>query len=184
MVAKKLDIFEMMAAIDARDSTWLDRRDEDLRKEFTPFVAMRWGSAVSDGPTSEFYLTMVNERVNLGLWSLGDHPELIFRLLASCGYGRKQRHQWVPMVAGKRGGTSNPARDLLASFHPSASDSEIDLLLSLHTRQTFTAFAEATGSTPETIKEALKAYDRIAAKERKRRQSAAPEDQADGEADA
>jgi hypothetical protein len=151
-----LDIFEVLAAMDERDSAWLERQSDEARKGFAAPVVLRWASAVGDGPEGEYYLRLVNERVNLGMWNIVDHPELLFRLLSSCGLGVRQRHQWIPPPGRARG--SNKARDMLAQFHPTANDKELDLLLSIHTEESFTAFINECGCTAEEAKEALKAY--------------------------
>jgi len=156
----KLDIFEALRAMDTRDGGWLGRQPEEARKGFAAPVFLRWASAVQDGPAGEATIWLVNERVNIGaLDMMGPHPELLFRLAASCGLGTRQRHEWLGMPSRKA--TSNKARELVERFYPTANAWEIDMLLRQHTRDTFQQFVNETGCTPDEAKEAMKAYDRL-----------------------
>lgn len=162
MADHKLDIFETLAAIDRREKDFFSGLSPDQQKGFAPPVVLRWASAVSDGPMSEHYIWLVNERANINFWDISDHPELQFKLLASCGAGRPHRHQWVPMVKKER--KSNQVRDFVADFYPNANDLELDIILDKFTDQTFEDFVLSSGKPPEEIKEVLDAYDRLTGK--------------------
>lgn len=154
---RKLDIFEALDAIDRRRSGWLEKKPEDAQKEFAPPVVLRWASAVEgSGQMVDYHLRVVNERANVHAPVTMNHPDLFFRLLASTGLGQRQRHQWLSPPG--RSKTSSKPRELVARLNPMASDAEIDLLLSLHTPETFVALVRGAGLTPQEEKEVLKAY--------------------------
>jgi hypothetical protein len=161
-------MFEALAAVDRLDGDWLDRQPEENRKGFAAPVFLRWASAIDGGDfAQEYTISLVNDRVNLYANELmSKYPDLLFRLAASCGVGDRQRHVWLPLA--KRKGPSvhsgNAAWQLVAEFNPSASEAEIDLLMGLHTADSFRAFAEDAGLQQDSSKEVLKAYDNLAAK--------------------
>lgn len=152
----KLDIFDLLAAVDRRDRRFLSRQPADAQKGFSPRVALRWASAVT-GPAAEQYMLLTNEIANVQFDDLRDHPELQYMLLAACGAGRKQKHEWLPMP--KQGKSAAKVQSFLARFHPLASVEEIDLLVSMHTRETFTDLVHQSGCTPQEAKDLLNAFD-------------------------
>jgi len=168
MAEYKLDIFEALAAVDKQDGDWFDRQPEDNQKGFAPPVFLRWISSIDGGEfAQEYTLTLVNDRVNLFANELmTKYPDLLFRLAASCGVGEKQRHAWLPLA--KQKGSSvhskNAAWQLVAEYNPSASETEIDLLVALHTADSFKAFTEDAGLQADESKEALRAYANLTAK--------------------
>ncbi len=54
--------------------------------------------------------------------------------------------------------SNNKARDLVATYNPSANDAEIDLLMRLYNRESFAAFVDETATND--AKDILKAYDK------------------------
>lgn len=153
----KLDIFDTLNAIDRRKLNWLDDQPEEAKKGFAPPVVLRWAAGV-DGAASERYLLAVNASANMfskDLWS--QYPDLLYRLMASCGNGMKQRHVWVPFPSKKK---NNPgkARDLLERLYPHYNDMEVDLVMSRFTPETFVEFVQGCGLDPSEEKEVLKSY--------------------------
>jgi len=163
LAERKLDIFVALDAINRHELDWLDKQPEDAQKEFRPPVVLRWASTVADGPAAEYYLHEMNEVVNLNLWNLNAYPDLVFRLMASCGpklTGKdKPRHQWLGMA--EKAAIGGKAKDLLARFHPSANDTELLMLLRLMSTEDFKAFVQIAGCTPDEEKEAIKAHARF-----------------------
>lgn len=155
-MTRKLDIFALLKATDHRDQGFYDRLDAEAKKEFAPPVALRWASAVDDGPLSDAALLLVNERANIGFWEIGDHPELQYRLIASSGVGTKLRHHWL--AASGRGKTDR-LRAFLARFWPDANAAEIEILLGQFTGDSFRAFVDGSGVEPKEAKEIVKAHD-------------------------
>lgn len=145
--------------MDQRQKDWLERQPEDTQKEFRAPVVLRWASAVEDGPEAEYQLLAMNEVVNQHLWQLSAYPDLVFRLMASCGLGRKLRHQWIGMP--EKAALGGKAKDLLARFHPSANDTELLMLLRLMSTEDFKAFVQTAGCAPDEEKEAIKAHARF-----------------------
>lgn len=162
MAEHKLDIFETLSAIDKRDKDFFSGLSDDQRKGFAPPVVLRWASSVNDGDISENYIWLVNERANINFHDIWEHPELQYKLLASCGSGKSQRHHWIPMV-GKRK-KNDKVRNFISEFWPDANDFEIEILLNQFTDSSFEEFVFSSGATPQEIKEVMQEYDRITGK--------------------
>ena len=156
----KLDVFAGLTACDRRDGSWLSNQSEDAIKEFTPTTFIRYLSNVRS-PHAANVILAVNEFLNNNMYLIEKekHPDLIFRLAALCGTGKQQKHEWIPLA--KKPIITNKVRDLLFEYNPLASDSEIDLLLSLHTRETFLQFVNDAGLSDSEVKEIMKEYDKL-----------------------
>jgi hypothetical protein len=157
-MAHKLDIFDVMAAIDKRDKGFLERKTPEERKGFVAPVALRWASAVQ-GPEAADYLILVNEFANPHFHDLYEHPELQFKLLTLAGSGRVTgRHKWIPVA--KAGRSATILQEFIGRFYPFASNREIDMLLDLHTPETFSDFLNQSGCTPEEAKDIISAFNK------------------------
>ena len=163
----KLDIFDVLSSIDKRDFDYLSRQNDDLKKSFAHLVAMRWASSIQDGDAAQLYLWLINERVNLNFWELGSHPELLYKLMATCGLGVKQRHDWLAMPKKKE--STHKLHEFLSTFWPEANDLELTIIINQFTDDTFIDFVNTCGCTPDTAKEAIKAYDNYFGKKTKKK---------------
>lgn len=156
----KLDIFETLSAIDRRKFNWLDEQPEEAKKGFAPPVVLRWAAGIEGSPASaERYLIDVNSRANMfskDLWA--QYPDLLYRLLASCGKGTKQRHAWVPFPT-KKGNNPGKVRDLVERLYPHFNGMEVDLFMAQFTTpEAFVEFVQGCGLDPSEEKEVLKSY--------------------------
>lgn len=152
--ARKLDIFQALNAVDRRDFGWLARQPEDDRKEFNPVAALRWAATCkTNDHHAARMLWLVNERVNRHMYLvLHRHPDLLFRLLASCGTGQSSRREYLKA----RPGTTNKAINVLAEYNPQANQRELKILMSLHTRESFADFLADCGIQADDAREILK----------------------------
>ena len=157
---RKLNFTALLRAVDNHDANWLAAQPEDARKEFSPLTAMRMATGVqNDGMAAVYMLWLINRRVNCHLFDLKE-PDLSFRLLASCGLQEGSlRREWL--TGPRQASHANLALDLLAKHHPTASEGELRMLLSLYSRKDFAVFAADTGHTKEQVNECLKAYDKL-----------------------
>lgn len=153
----KLDVFEVLNAIDRRDMTFFDRLSEEERKGFSPYVVLRWLSSVN-GPMAEHYLVLANELVNIDFQALKDYPDLIYRLMAACGAGRKQNRTGCWVKPPQRGKSPARLQAFLETQHPLASTQEIDMLLNLHTLETFEDLVYQTGCSDQEAAELIDAF--------------------------
>lgn len=157
---RKLALGLLLNAFDRRDFNWLNQQPEDVRKEFAALTAMRFTATyATDSDRSAEALWLVNERVNHHLFDLSRHPDLLFRLLASCGTGRSARREWLSLPP--RRSDNNKAIELLRQQHPLANNRDIAVLLSQYTRQSFAELVADCGLKDKEPEEIMKAYDAI-----------------------
>jgi len=154
---RKLDIFDLLRAVDQRNRDWLSQQSDEAQKEFASLTAMRWASGIEGSTDALRLLWLINQRVNLRLYD--QEPDLSYRLLASCGLGRSFKHNWLPFHA--KTATSNAAYRLLLEHHPSANDDELQLLLSLYSRSQFAELVKDCGKTDEEAKACLDAFKKL-----------------------
>lgn len=159
MSERKLDVFKLLNAADKKNYEWLSKQPEDSQKEFAPSVAIRWLSTLDDiGMESEYMLIMVNERVNDHLWDYSKHPDLVYRLMASCGLGVIQRHQWVSPQ--KRKGNGGKAFELLQKHNQEANEDELEYLMSGFSKETFSQYVDDCGIDKIEAKEIMKSFNK------------------------
>lgn len=130
-----LDIFELLAAVDKRDFNFYSKLTPEQKKAFAPIVAMRWMTAIRNSDQdSEFQLQIVNEVVNQNMWNsaLYNHPELIYKLMAVCGSGKRKNYEWIKGFSKEK---KSKMVEFLRTYYPSASKSEIEYLISINSKE-------------------------------------------------
>lgn len=147
-----LAIHNEMAAFDRKDYGYYDRLDDDQKKQFSPYILMRWGSTVEgNDDISKYYAVAVNEFVNGDFWSLNKHKKLQWLICctASPGIG-KQKHYWLG--ANKRE-SSNPFKKYLMEYYPNMKLDEIDLILKTHSIEELKDWLRRCGLDEKTLKQ-------------------------------
>jgi len=119
-----LDIKRELNAIDMRDYDFYSKLTPEEKKEFSPFILMRYSSNVQgDTELQEWFLERTNELVNKHHWLLSkNHKELLWKLFAGCGAGVKTYHPYL------KAGTKEKAvkiEKLLAELNPAMKLSDI-----------------------------------------------------------
>lgn len=156
---RKLDIFKLLNAVDKKNYDWFSKQSDDAQKEFAPSVAMRWLSTLDNiGMASEYMLVMVNERVNDHLWDYSKHPDLVYRLMASCGLGSTQKHQWLSPQ--KRKNEGGKAFELLQKHNQEVNEDELDFLMSGFSKEEFSQYVDDCGIDKTEAKEILKSFNK------------------------
>ena len=115
-----------MKAIDFRNKDYYDRIDDHERSLYSPYMIMRYASAVSgDRFYQEHYVEMVNEFVNKHLFTLSSkHKKLCWQLTSMCGGLKQQFHPWIkPMKK-----VPNKSLQILMDIYPNAKMSDLETL--------------------------------------------------------
>lgn len=148
----KLDIMTVLEAADNGVKEFYVNLTEEEQKAFAPRVLIRWLSSVSDkSAQKEYAILAVNDLVNLGLWSLNKHPELIWLLMTVAGTGKKQYHQWIPM---SKASASTAKLDVLINqVWPHINQTERQMLKNLKTTEQWNQLALDSGWDDRSIKE-------------------------------
>lgn len=154
-MAKKssIPIRDMMSAIDRCDFEFYSRLSKQQKKDFSPWMAMRYTSSAR-GIDAYHYLLMVNDIVNVDFNTLKNHPELQWKLLATCGIGRNAYHPWIPPGKGKKKTTK--VGKFLHDAYPTLNRKEVDLLEELNTKEELKELAKDHGLADKDIKDLFK----------------------------
>lgn len=155
---QKLDLFNtVLPNMDRHNHDLYTNLPPDEKKEFQGVVAMRFLSSAPE-PYADWYLMAVNHYANMHFYDLYQHPDLQYRLLASCGMGEKVRHPWI-------GNAKNPSvvalRDFISRYWPQTNKMEADVILSKFDNDTFSDFVDGTGldkDDAKRIKQSFKAH--------------------------
>ena len=161
----KIPLADMLTAIDHNDFDFYSRLDKDQKKEFSPWMVMRYASSSRDYP--EHYLLMVNDIVNTDFNVLNghadkpesQHPELQWKLLAVCGNGKRTQawknrissHPWIPP-----GNQHSKLYKFLLKLNPNLNSLEIKLLLIMNDKDDIIELAKNNGYSDKEIKELFK----------------------------
>jgi len=155
MAKKKANIplKDMMGAIDRCDFDFYARLDKEQKKAFSPWMAMRYASSAR-GTDAYYYLLTINSIVNVDFNTLKNHPELQWKLLATCGVGHNAFHPWVPPGKGKKAATK--IGKFLHGVYPTLNRKEIELLEQINTKDDIRELAKDHGFDDKAIKDLLK----------------------------
>ena len=113
-----LDIRNEMAQFDRKNRAFYDDLSTEERKKFSPFIMIRWGSAVEGSrELQEYYLMSCNERLNKNFFDINTTQHKKFQWLlcttVSPGMG-KQYHKWL--AAKKKESGNNKAEKFFAEL--------------------------------------------------------------------
>jgi len=148
---KKIALPDMLAALDRRDRNWYSKLDDEQKKEWEPWITMRFASSV-DGPDylTEHYLLSVNALCNVNYGSIGkEHEELHWLSLQLVGVGKKQLH---PFIKPPKKKAQNKITKWLSERSPHLSTEEIDLWCQLNSAEDTRDWAEQLGMSETDIK--------------------------------
>lgn len=129
-----LDIKRELAAVDLRNYDFYKNLTDQEKKEFSPYVLMRYVSNVQgDEELQEWFIERTNELVNKDHWTLSkDHKELLWMLFAGCGAGAKAYHPYLKAATKEK-----PVKieKLLAELYPAMKMSDIKLMAKMMTKE-------------------------------------------------
>jgi len=128
-----LEIKKELNAVDQRNYDFYSQLPDDQKKEFSPYILMRYVSNVQgDQEIAEWFIERTNELVNKNHWSLSkNHKELLWKLFASCGAGINCYHPYLKASSKEK---AQKIEKLLVELHPAMKMSEIKLMASLMTK--------------------------------------------------
>jgi len=128
-MSEKKKFFELrngMKAIDFRNKDYYDRIDDHERSLYSPYMIMRYASAVSgERFFQEHYVEMINEFVNKHLFTLSSkHKKLCWQLTSMCGGLKQQFHPWIKPMKN----TPNKSLQTLMDIYPNTKQSDLEIL--------------------------------------------------------
>lgn len=148
----KIPLRDMLNALDRNDFDFYSRLDKDQKKAFSPWLAMRYASS-ANGNDAYHYLLMINDIVNVDFSALSKHPELQWKLLATCGIGHTSYHPYIQ--PGKKRVKSKLHKFIL-TLYPTLNEQERDLLIEMNDKNDIIQLAKDNGFSDKEIKELFK----------------------------
>lgn len=90
MADRKLDLFKILDAISRKNVDYYNTLTDEEKKEFQPFVIMRWLT----GTYTKQQLFLLNALVNPVVFDFQHHKQLLYNLLVCSTTGKTQRYVW------------------------------------------------------------------------------------------
>jgi hypothetical protein len=153
----KLNIADVMLALDKKDRAYYDKLSEDDKKGFSPFMMIRWGSSVGGIPDLQgYYLVCANERYNKNFFDVSSskHPKLHWLTATTISPGMgKQFHPWI---AGPKKESTNKVESFFVEQFPSMKLEDIRLLIATNSAEDIKAYMKSLGKEDKDIKALVK----------------------------
>lgn len=149
---KKLDIKRELKSVDQKDYDFYDNLTEEEKKEFSPYVLMRYVSNVrGDREVQEWYVELTNELVNKHHWALSrEHKALLWKLFAAVGTGVTAYHSYL--ATGKKG-KAQKIEKLIAELNPAMKMEDVKLTAKLMSKQDKEGLFDSLGFDKKQRKE-------------------------------
>ena len=146
-MADKLNIVNEMRMFDRKVRSFYDDLTEEERKKFSPFLMIRWGSAVEGSrELQEFYVIATNERLNKHFFNINTarHKKLqwLMATTVSPDLGT-QRHSWISLKKKESG--AGTKRKQLAEIFPHYKDDELDVMMEIVSQKEIDQYFRAAG---------------------------------------
>jgi len=151
-----LNIRNEMSQFDRKNRGFYDSLTDEERKKFSPFLMIRWGSAVQGAADLQSYYVMsCNENLNKHFFDVNtaQHKKLQWLLATTVSPGMgNQYHQWI---APKKRETNNKAVKFLRELRPELKEDEIKLLSEINDKDDLKQHARKLGWDDKRIKSDL-----------------------------
>jgi len=128
-----LNIQNEMRALDLKQRDWYDQLEPELQRKFSPYLMIRWGSAVQgSSELQEYYLRSTNVRLNRHFFSINSarHRKLLWLMASSISPDMgTHRHVWI---ASKKRESNSQISKLIREMWPNLRDDEVELLQAIN----------------------------------------------------
>lgn len=155
-MSDKLTIGYEMAMFDTKNRDFFDQLSPEEQKKFSPYLMIRWGSAVEGNADMQaYYLMSTNERLNKNFFdvSTSQHKKLQWLLATTVSPGLgKQRHNWV---SPKKKESNSKAARFFREIYPHLKEDDIELLGRLNNKDDIKQMARNHGWDDKRIKAEL-----------------------------
>ena len=156
---RPLDMFkQVLPSLDRRNFDFYSKCSVKEQKSYAPLVVMRWMSATNGDydATHHYHLLNVNAYVNVDFWTLSSHHDLQHRLLALCGTGQSQRHNWIPMI--KKTKKKSKVDDFLVTFFPRLNELELTIMKKTTSVEEYESFLSSRGLQVADVKKRVREW--------------------------
>lgn len=147
-MSDKLNIGNEMRQFDRKNRQFYDELTEEERKKFSPYLMIRWGSAVEGSrDLQEFYVISANQRLNKHFFAVNTtaHKKLQWLLATTVSPDMgTPRHIWIAPKKKESGASAK--RKALQEIYPDYKDDEIDVMMQLVSQKEIDAYFKAAGN--------------------------------------
>lgn len=135
-----------MLQFDKKNRSFYDDLTDEERKKFSPYLMIRWGSAVHGSQDlQEFYVISCNERLNKHFFAVNRHPKLQWLMATSVSPDMgAQKHQWIAPKKKDSAG-NNEIKKALMDLYPTMKLSDIEILSSITSKKDLAEILKAHG---------------------------------------
>jgi len=149
-MADKLQLKEILAAVDMDAKYLWDELTDDQRKSIVFFTLNRYISNVSGSrEMQEHFALLANERFNKNLFLfLSKHPKLCWQLACSCAHESKdiKFHPWLKLKKEK-----NKKVEFLAELFPEKKRKDLETLAAITTDKEVKEYCKSLGWDKKAI---------------------------------
>jgi orotate phosphoribosyltransferase-like protein len=146
-MSDKLNIGNEMRMFDRKVRSFYDDLTEEERKKFSPYLMIRWGSAVEGSKDlQEFYVIATNERLNKHFFEVNTarHKKLQWLLATTVSPDMgTHRHIWI--ASKKKENSSGEKRKALQQLFPHYKDDEIEVMTNIVTQKELKEYQQNLG---------------------------------------
>jgi hypothetical protein len=146
-MSDKLNIANEMRQFDLKNRKFYDELTEEERKKFSPYLMIRWGSAVEGSrELQEFYVISTNERLNKHFFNVNTtkHKKLQWLMATTVSPDMGSvRHNWIAPKKKESGASAK--RKQLAELYPHYKDDELDVMMAIVTQKEIDQYLKQSG---------------------------------------
>lgn len=152
----KSNLSDILNSLDKKDYNVYNKMTDDQKKEFQPFVLMRYMSSASDNDL--YALVLVNEYVNKYFWDLSSEKEFQGKLLAASGMGKKTYHQWISNKTVNSNALHSFVIEIFNNKNWHCNKNEIELFCKMNTLDDINTLCGEYGKTKDEQKKIVDQY--------------------------
>jgi hypothetical protein len=146
-MSDKLTIGNEMKMFDRKVRSFYDELTEEERKKFSPYLMIRWGSAVEGSrDMQEFYVISTNQRLNKHFFNINttNHKKLQWLMATAVSPDLGSlKHIWIAPKKKEKG--AGAKRKQLAEIFPHYKDDELDVMMSVVSQKEIDAWYKQAG---------------------------------------
>lgn len=150
-----MNLFKILQKLDLNDYQHYCKNSAD-KKELDGVLGyplLRWMSACKDDEEHSVSVELVNEIANKGYFSIHEHKELQFKLLAASGIGRPTKREWIKPP--KRY-SNKKLENLFFSVYPHLDEEDLNLWIEQNGKQGVKELCLTHGVQEKEMKEILR----------------------------
>ena len=144
MAEYKVDIFDVLNRISCGEKDIWEKFSDEERKAISPLIVMRWLSGTGNARQIVYINTLVNHLI----FACSKHPDLLFKLMASCTDKRPARYQWIGQ---KKAGPSKKLSIKVLQQYYNYSQREAQSVINLLNKDDIIKMSESLGWEKDEI---------------------------------